>query len=192
MNLMLVGNVGIISAIALLMLTFVNSNASTVGDIWRIIIIIAAMVVLWLLSRSKLLERFAVKIIKKALARFTDLNIKDYLELLNFTGNYKITFLKVREGDWMQNKKLKELELTKEGINMIAIRRGDGTFIDTPHVDSRIVKNDNLIVYGREKALKNLEKRKEDIHGQQEHLKAMNEQEKELEKQERNEKNSRN
>ena len=185
MNLMLIGNVGIISAIASMMLTFIDTGEGGLSNIWRVVIILVSMIGLWWLSRSKILERFAVKIIKKALEKFTDLNIKDYVELLNLTGNYEITVLHVREGDWMENKKLRDLELPEEGINLIAIRRDDGTFIGTPQGDTGIKKKDRLIIYGREKALKNLEKRKEDSRGRKDHEEAKKEQEKELEKQEK-------
>jgi len=183
MSLMLIGNVGIISAIASLMLTFVNRGEGELSDIWRVIIIVASMVMLWIISRSKFLEKFAVKIIKKALAAFTDLNIKDYVELLNLTGEYEITVLNVREGDWMENKKLKDLELRKEGVNLIAIRRNDGKFVGSPKGDTEIKSNDNLIIYGREKVLKNLEKRKEDFKGNRDHQQAIRDQKKELAKQ---------
>lgn len=183
LSLMLIGNVGIISAVATMMLTFINTNQGPLSDVWRVVIILASMLLLWLVSRSRILEQFTVRIINKALAKFTDLNIKDYVELLNLTGSYEITVFQVHDSNWMENKKLKELELPKEGINLIAIRREDGTFVGTPHGETNIKRNDKLIIYGREKALKNLEKRKENTAGKQDHEKAKKEQEKELEKQ---------
>ena len=187
MSLMLIGNVGIISAIASLILTFFDTGDSGIGNLWRVAIILISMLALWMLSKSKLLERFAVRILKKALAKFTDLDIKDYVEILNLTGDYEITVLNVQEGDWMENKRLRELELPEEGINLIAIRRKDGSFIGTPHGETKITKDDHLVIYGREKALKKLGKRKEDRKGREEHEQAKKEQEKEMEKQENKE-----
>ncbi len=187
MGLMLIGNVGIISAIASLMLTFVDRDEGGLDDIWRVVIILGTMAVLWLLSRSRYLEKLVARAINRALETFTDLNVKDYMELLNLTGDYEITVLRVREGDWLEDKKLKDLELNREGINLIAIRRRDGTFVGTPHGDTDIVRDDDLIIYGREKALKNLEKRKEDLRGREEHRKAVREQETEMKKQEKKE-----
>jgi NhaP-type Na+/H+ and K+/H+ antiporter len=185
--LMLIGNVGIISAVASLILTFVDTGQGTLSNLWRFIIILASLATLWLLSKSSLLERGVARIINLALARFTDLNVKDYVEILNLTGEYEITVLKVREGDWMENRKLRELELNREGINLIAIQRGDDTFIGTPHGDTDIIKGDRLIIYGREKALQNLENRKEDDPGRKDHEKAIRDQEEELQKQEQRE-----
>jgi hypothetical protein len=184
MSLMLIGNVGIISAIASLMLTFINTDEGDLADIWRVAIIVGSMVILWMLSRSRVLETFTYRIIKKALNRFTDLHIKDYVELLNLSGAYEITVLQVREDDWLEGKKLADLELSEEGINLIAIRRKDGKFIGTPGGNTQIKCDDNLIIYGREKTLKNLESRKEGLVGNEEHERAKADQEKEMEKQE--------
>src|SRR6056297_1101643 len=71
MSLMLIGNVGIISAIASLMLTFINTNEGEIANIWRILIIAGSILVLWLLSKSRFLERWIVKLIKRALKRFS-------------------------------------------------------------------------------------------------------------------------
>lgn len=188
MSLMLIGNVGIISAIASLMLTFIDTSEGGIGALWRVVIILIFMLILWVLSKSKILEMFIMKAIKKALLKFTDLNIKDYVEILNLTGDYEITVLSVNKGDWMENKKLKELELYEEGVNLIAIRRKDGAFIGTPQSSTKVMPGDDLIIYGRERALKNLGKRKEDPGGREDHEKAVQDQKKELQKQKRQEK----
>jgi NhaP-type Na+/H+ and K+/H+ antiporter len=184
LSLMFIGNVGIISAIASLMLTFINSNEGDMADYWRILIIAGSMLVLWLLSKSKFIERLVVKLINRALEKFTNLNVRDYVELLELTNEYEITVLKVNQGDWLENKELKTLNLRKEGINLIGIRRKNGKYIGTPHGETTIQTGDNLIIYGREKTLKNLEKRKENYQAREEHDKAVKDQEKELEKQE--------
>jgi hypothetical protein len=49
---------------------------------------------------------------------------------------------------------------------------------------------DQLILYGRENALRNLEKRKQDFAGDQEHEKAVQEQNREKEKQKKEDKRS--
>ena len=184
LSLMFIGNVGIISAIASLMLTFINTNKEGVADYWRLLIIAISMILLWLITRSKLIERLVVKVINKALEKFTNLNVRDYVELLELTNEYEITVLKVNEGDWLEEKGLKELNLRQEGINLIGIRRKNGKYIGTPHGETRILTGDNLIIYGREKNLKNLEKRKENYQAEKEHEKAVKDQEKELQKQE--------
>ncbi len=183
MALMLIGNIGIISALASLLLTFVNISENKTANILRVSIIAGSLIGLWLLSKSKWLEQLLAKIIKIALKKFTNLNIKDYVEILNLKNEYEISVINVNSDDWIANKRIKDLNLRKEGINLIGIQRKDGTYIGTPYGDTKIVKDDQLILYGRRKSLRNLEKRKQNISGDQDHEKAVKEQSQEKEKQ---------
>lgn len=99
--------------------------------------------------------------------------------------------MKIREDDWLEGKMLKDLKLRKEGVNLIGIQRPDGTYLGTPYGDTKIKTGDQLIVYGRETILKDLEKRKKDLAGEQQHERAVEEQEREKAKQEREDKESR-
>jgi len=183
MSLMLIGNIGIISALASLMLTFVNISGDRTENIIRVSIIAASLAGLWGLSKSKWVEELLARIIKKALKTFTSLDIKDYVELLNLRNEYEITVIMVNEDDWMANKKVKDVSLRKEGINLIGIQRKDGTYIGTPYGDTKIANKDQLILYGRKKSLQNLEKRKQNTSGDLDHEKAIKEQSQEQEKQ---------
>lgn len=190
MSLMLIGNVGIISAIASLMLTFVNTDQTAGGNILRVAIIIVSMLVLWLLSKSKWVERMLVKVIKKALRKFTSLKIRDYVELLDLKGDYEITVIEVREDDWIEDKKVGKLKLWQEGINLIGIQREDGTYLGTPKSGTKITTRDQLILYGRKSNLKELEKRKSNFLGDQAHDEAVKTQNKEVEKQQKEDEKS--
>ena len=183
MSLMLIGNIGIISALALLMLTFVNISENKTANIIRVSIIAGSLIGLWLLSKSKWLEQLLAKIIKIALKRFTSLNIKDYVEILNLKNEYEISVITVNSDDWIANKKIKDINLRKEGINLIGIQRKDGTYIGTPFGDTKITVDDQLTLYGRKKNLKNLEKRKRDASGEKDHQEAIKEQDQEKKKQ---------
>ena len=183
MSLMLIGNVGIISAITSLMLTFVDTGQSSTENIIRIGVIVASMLSLWFVSRSKWIEGILVRIIKKALKKFTTLKIRDYVELLDLKGDYEITVIEVNEEDWMLDKKVSELQLWREGINLIGIQRDDGTYLGTPKSETKVTINDQLILYGRKKSIHNLEKRKQDISGDKEHDEAIKEQNEEEKKQ---------
>ena len=191
MSLMLIGNVGIISAIASLMLTFVNTGQSEQDNFLRVAIITGSMATLWGLSKSKWVERILVKIIQKALSRFSSLIIRDYVELLDLRGEYEITVIEVDEGDWCENRTVGNLQLWQEGINLIGIQRDDGTYLGTPQHNTKVTTHDQLILYGRENALRNLEKRKRDFVGDQQHEEAVKEQSAEEEKQRKEDKRSR-
>ncbi len=185
MSLMFIGNVGIISAVASLMLTFIDTSNSFKDNALRIGIIIASLVLLWLLSKSKWLNTVLVKIIKKALQQFTSLKIRDYVELLDLTGKYEISVIEVKEGDWIADRTLNALQLWDEGVNLIGVKRKNGAYIGIPQHETKITTGDQLVLYGRKNTLKNLEQRKQDLIGEQEHKKAMEEQTREKEKQQK-------
>ncbi len=188
MTLMIIGNVGIISAIASLILTFVNTKQDDVTVIIRLLILFVSLGILWRLSKSRWLENKLVIIINMLLRKFTSLRVKDYVELLKLNDDYEITVIKVKKGDWLENKKVSVLKLRQEGINLIGIERKNGTYVGTPSGDTTVTTEDKLILYGRERNLRNLEKRKQDVNGQQQHEQAMEQQKIEKERQKKKDK----
>ncbi|HKJ66595.1 MAG TPA: TrkA C-terminal domain-containing protein [bacterium] len=177
LTLMLIGNAGIISVIASLMFTFMNIGEGGISWYFRLLILICSISVLWLLSRSRWVERGISSAINLALDKFTSLKVRDYVKLLDLSGDYEITEIKVHEDDWLVNKTLGELNLRNEGINVIGIYRTDGTYIGIAGGDTPIEVGDQLILYGREETLKNLDTRKKDVRADMEHMKAVAEME---------------
>lgn len=175
--LMLLGNVGIISAISSLIITFVNPSGDSMSGYLSLGIIAASMLLLWLLSRSKYLDKWLKKIISIALNRYTDIKIRDYNQLFNLSSEYEITELKVQQEDWMAEKSLAETKLKDEGVYVIGIRRSDGSYLGVPDGATEIENGDILVLYGREKQLKQLDERKRGEQGNQEHESSSREQE---------------
>ena len=175
MSIMLVGNVGAISAIAGLILTFIQDDSNDLPLIWRLVILVASMTLLWLISRSKRFQKHLSRIVNKAIRRFTDYNVRDYTEILHLTGEYEITTMQVESDDWISDRKVKECNLIDEGINIIGIKRSDNSYLGIISGDTQIEAGDRLILYGREKNLKNLDKRKKGSRGNREHDDAVEE-----------------
>lgn len=89
--------------------------------------------------------------------------------MFNLSGNYEITELKVQADDWMAERSLADLALKDEGIYVIGIHRSDGTYFGLPDGSSEVETGGTLVLYGREKQIKQLDKRKRDDSGEQEH-----------------------
>lgn len=183
LTLMLIGNVGVISAVASLILTFVGKDITAKETIIRLGIILGSLFGLWKLSKSQWMENRIVTLINQALDKFSKVKVKDYVELLKLQDGYEITVLTIREDDWMNEKKLGKCNLRNEGVNVLGIQRYNGTYIGTPDGETKVVASDQLMVYGRVESLRKLEKRKKDTSGDEEHEKAMAEQEEERRKQ---------
>lgn len=172
MWLMFLGNAGFITVISSLVLTFVSSSSPRDG-LSRLFYLLIGIGVLWLLATNRAFNRILTRLVRKALRRWTDLDLQDYARLLHLKGKYKVTEIEVNEDDWLANKKLKKLRLADEGIAILGIERRDRIYIGAPYGDTCIYPGDILIIYGRKAALVELDVRPEGIEGEQAHQKAV-------------------
>lgn len=160
MTLMLLGNVGIISVLATLVLTFIDHQAGTAEWAKKVGTLIAGIALLWALSKSKWVDKGLSKWINHLLEKYTDIKVRDYAGILHLSGEYEITEMLVDQDHWMVGKKLRELNLRQEGLNLIGVEREEGTYVGLPNGDTVIREGDLLIMYGRESALRLLSERK--------------------------------
>ncbi|MFP4090209.1 MAG: potassium channel family protein [Cyclobacteriaceae bacterium] len=182
MILMLLGNVGAISAISSLIVTFVGDSDEGLSGFVSLMIIVGSMGFLWLLSSSKYINKALEKLIDRALRYYTDLKVRDYNRILNLSGDYEITELKVEQDDWMAERTLSELALKDEGIYVLGIHRSDGSYLGIPNGNSEIESGDLLVLYGKENKLRELDERKRGAQGNQEHEESKREHENEKSK----------
>ena len=166
---MLIGNAGIITAMASLMLTFINTGQSEISWIVRMLILIASIIFLWLVASSKAINRFLSRIISRALKKYTSLTVRDYTTLLHLSGGYSITELQVEADDWLEGKKLRNARLSDEGLNVLGIQK-HGAFLGVLSGDTEIGAGDVLLIYGKEDVVRHLNERKNDFFGDIEHV----------------------
>jgi len=175
--LMLLGNAGVVTAISSLILSFVDLSSGRALT-WRIVLLVAGIVVLWSLAASRWVDRHLSNLVSKALKRYTKLGIQDFAKLLHLAGDYQVTELQVESDDWMAGKTLARLGLRKEGIMVLGITRKDGRFIGAPDGGTAIHANDDLILYGRATAMRDLDQRKTGFRGFVAHRQQIADQEK--------------
>jgi hypothetical protein len=186
MFLMLLGNVGIVTAVSSLLLTFL----SAVGPrewIFRLLVLGAGLSVLWFLANSKWVDRYLSRLIEWALKRWTHLEVRDYANLLHLSGDYRVTELDVQSGDWLAERTLAELNLDREGIAVLGIARANGRYVGAPKGATRIYPKDTLILYGRLPVLNQLDERQADWVGEQAHQQAVANQQQVLREQDKQE-----
>ena len=95
--LMLLGNVGIISVLASLILVFVDEQAGISDWIIKIEILLGGVITLWFLSRSQEVDRALSKWIDHLLNKYTDIKVRDYAGILYLSGDYEITEMLVEK-----------------------------------------------------------------------------------------------
>ena len=172
MWLMFLGNAGFITVISSLVLTSV-STSSTGDSLSRLLYLLAGIGVLWIVATNRAFNRILTRLVRKALRRWTDLDLRDYARLLHLKGKYQVTEIEVDEGNWLANKKLKQLRLADEGIAVLGIERRDRVYIGAPYGNTCIHPGDTLIVYGRKAALIELDVRPQGTEGEQAHQQAI-------------------
>ncbi len=166
MLLMLLGNAGIVSVIASLMLTFLDDkDPFGLSVTYRLLLLIAGILLLIILFNSKVVNKGLSKIIHYALKKYTKLNVMDYSGILHLSGEYEIAEILVGTDDWLANKNLAELALLREGLFILGINRKNGTYIGIPGSDTEISPGDTLIIYGRGPTIRRLDTRKKGSRG---------------------------
>lgn len=173
--LMLLGNAGIVTAVSTLIISFVNFDGTT-ALAWRIVLLVTGIVALWSLASSHWVDRRLSNLIDRMLKRYTRLDVKDFAGLLHLAGEYQVTEMQIREGDWLAGQTLKKAALRKEGVLVLGINKPDGRFAGAPEADARLEANDSLILYGRTDSLENLDRRKRGFRGDIEHSRQIAEQ----------------
>ena len=181
MTLMLLGNAGIISVIASLIVTFIDTGPNKTDLVIRLLVLAGSVLILLMLSASKWVDKQLSSIISNMLKRYTKLNVRDYAGLLHLSDDYAISELMVEKQDWIANQNLKSLSLRDEGINVLGIKRKNGHYIGVPSGETEILDGDLLILYGRHTLFEDLDERKKGVHGSIQHKLKVDEQ-KQLEK----------
>ena len=175
MLLMLLGNAGVVTAISSLVLTFVGTSGAA-GRLVRFGSIALGLGLIWVLSNSRWLNHYLSVVIQWALDHWTQLNVRDYSNLLHLSGDYQVSELQVEDDDWLANKPLFQLCLRDEGVVVLAIQRLDGTYLGVPTGETCIRPGDLLILYGRSASLSELDSRRNNRAGDEAHQDAMVEQ----------------
>ncbi|MCA9027465.1 MAG: TrkA C-terminal domain-containing protein [Planctomycetaceae bacterium] len=168
MLLMLLGNAGIVSAVATSMLSFTGAENTGLFS-QNMLVLIAGLFLLWIFATSQWVDNRLSRLIGWALTEFTSIELRDYAGLLHLTGDYIVAELNVNSHDWLCDQELKDLRLSDEGVLVLGIERQDGAYIGAPRGEHRLYANDRLLLYGREEVLSNLDERRRGAAGNREH-----------------------
>lgn len=183
MLLMLVGSVGIVTLLGSLIFSFAGGVRSE-QKLLRLAVIIGGLIVIWLVARSERVDRWLSRILARWLARYTDLDTRDYVRLMQLAGDFGITEMQVQDGDWLADRALGELDLFHEGVLILGIHRDGTDYHGVPRGDTVVRAGDVLVLYGRTDILADLDDRRRGPQGERAHRRAVREAEKQREEEE--------
>ncbi len=145
--LMLLGNVGIATVVATSALSLISTSQSEEWW-WYGLAFCGGMLLLVAGAWSRWVETHLNSIIAWGLKKWTRLDVVDYISVLQLQNGYAVTEMTIASGDWLDGKSLIEAALAREGILVLGILNGDGSFVGTPKADDRMMAGDTLILYG--------------------------------------------
>lgn len=150
MALMLVGSVGLATTVAGVLAGVAGGTPGPGARLSRLGVLIAGLAVVYVLSTSRRVDRVMSSLIGRGLARFTDLDVRDYAALLHVSGEYEVKEMVAAPEGWITGRTLGELRLKDEGILVLGIVKPDGSYLGVPEGDTRIDEGDTAILYGRD------------------------------------------
>lgn len=173
MALMILGNVGVVLSVSTLVLSFTSDKSSSA--VARLGGIVAGLAVLGAVAGNAQVNLALSRLIGSALHRWTRLGTRDSASLLHLDRDYAVKELEVQEGDWVADRRLDALRLADEGIVVLGIQRSTGAWVGAPRRETCVRAGDLLLVYGRERSLAQLDRRRDGIWGDREHRTAVEE-----------------
>jgi hypothetical protein len=179
MILMLLGNIGIATVVATVMVSLLSTASS---DNWlrNILLFVGCLTLLWLIAVSHFVERNLNRIIAWGLKKWTRLEVQDYIAILHLQNEFAVLEIMVEPDDWLAGKSLIEAGLSREGVLILGIQRKNGIYIGAPQGISRIREGDALVMYGPLPRLQELDQRRAGEPGDLAHQGAIVEHQSEL------------
>lgn len=171
MTLMTVGSLGSAAIIATLIASFLDVSGFGSG-LTRGMQILVGVFILWVILRIPTLDRVLARMFAGIVKRVTDVDIRDYGNMLRLSGDYGISELLVEPDDWMADRTLAQLDLSHEGLLVLGIVRGDHYF-GAPKGSYTVRTGDTLLVYGPVRRLAELDERRSGTEGERAHRDAI-------------------
>lgn len=168
--LMIARGAGFVTVIVTLVVSFTDADQEQ--TLIRLGAIVAALVLLWMVATSPIAERLMNRVIYRALARFTDLDVRDFSSLLHLASGYRVTELQLTEDNWLSGRSLTDARLPEEGVLVLGIERSGGRYIGAPRGTEELRAGDRVLLYGQEDILTNLDQRVRGETGDREHSSA--------------------
>ena len=146
MTLMILGNAGLITVVATLILSFARGGLSPAPI--KLILLGLAIYFIYRLASHKGLTRKFTKGIERRLVRSTVFTKKPIEETLRLAKGYGVAEISLKEGSPHIGLTLNKTDFKKRGIIILAIERGKDV-LHTPKGRDRLCVDDTLICYGK-------------------------------------------
>lgn len=154
LHLIIAGNVGLTSAAATLVLSFVKNSEDGVGPLFLGILLLAVGVLaVGFLFKLPFVSEPLDRMMRRSLEKAGLRKAVDFELLLNLRDGYAVCDFMLEKSHPWAGKPLKATRPSDVGIVVLSIERKDGRFIGAPDKDVSLVAGDTVTVYGAESAV---------------------------------------
>ncbi|MBL7026719.1 MAG: TrkA C-terminal domain-containing protein, partial [Candidatus Marinimicrobia bacterium] len=172
MMLMLSGNLGIATIIATGVLSYFSTSTS--HNWWiNLSVLTLGIILLYKGATNSRIERWLNLAIGWGLRKWTHLDVKDTVTVLQLENAFAVSELIIEDGDWLAGKSLKDSALSAEGVLILGIHRQDGSYRGAPRAYEIINSGDTLVLYSKQKRVEELDTRIKGFHGEIAHREAV-------------------
>ncbi|MGC6426927.1 MAG: TrkA C-terminal domain-containing protein [Akkermansiaceae bacterium] len=155
LHLIVAGNIGLTSAMATLLVTFMGSDERGIGGTFGWLAVTALLTfAIALLCNLQAVRAPLDRLMKWMLKRAGIGHVRDYDYLLNLRDGFGVYDKEVIEGHRWIDKALWETRPSDAGVVVLGIYREDGSFTGAPNKDTKVELGDVLMVYGRAEDVK--------------------------------------
>lgn len=150
-DLIVIGNIGIMSAIGTVVVTAGKLDfAADPRTAWsKIGMIAVGLLLLWGIARTPLPTWLIDKSVNRMLRNAGLLAARDYEAMLRLRDGYAVEEFRVHGGHWLEGLTLADVTPRKFGVNVLGIVRDDGGYVGSPHGTTGVEPGDVLILYGQ-------------------------------------------
>lgn len=154
-HLIIAGNVGLTSALATLIVTVMQRGNDGGVSLWQFILILAVGAVgLSILFNAKWVRRPMDHVMKRTLRGAGLVRAMDYGTLLRVDQGFGVNDVKLEEGHPWAGRVLGDSRPSDAGVVVLNVRKANGEFVGAPDRDFLLEVGDEMMVYGKEEAMK--------------------------------------
>lgn len=151
LHLIVLGNIGLTSALATLLVTFMGSSERGLGVTFAWLGAIGlGVLVLALFFNLRVVSEPLDRLMRSTLEKAGMVRVMDYDYLLNLQDGFCVYDGEIHEEHPWVGKRLWQIRPADAGVIVLGIYRDNGDFVGAPQKDTVIEKGDVLMVYGRD------------------------------------------
>lgn len=151
-HLMILGNLGVVSAVTTAILSVGELRDPRLG-MKALALLTAGLAGLLFFSFNHRVRKWLSAPLTRSLSWMTGLDLKDYAEVLQVHGGYQVVEFPITDEHWAVGKNLAELDISSRGVWVLGLWRQDEEYIGVPGPRTKLLAGDVVVVYGLEEGI---------------------------------------